>query len=117
MAEYAGEDEPANGVHAAADKVESSSSSVAARLGLRRRALHAALYRMIATVLFPDHASRASGEPLARRIKISLADDGPVLREASRQSGRRVLIWARQGSPLRARSLVVSVCCCCLFRV
>ncbi|KAI6670649.1 hypothetical protein NL676_005534 [Syzygium grande] len=111
MAEYTGEDEPANGVHAAADKVE------VVELERRRRearppapapALHAALYRMIATVLFPDHASRASGEPLVRRIKISLADDGPVLREASRQSGRRVLIWARQGSPLRAL-LVVSI--------
>lgn len=110
MAESAGESDRYNGVHGeAADKVGIEFE--------RRRegrppppapALHAVLYRMISTVLLPDPNSRASGEPLVRRIKISLADDGPVLREASRQTGRHIFVWTRRGSPLRAL-LVLSI--------
>ncbi|XP_030536790.1 uncharacterized protein LOC115745405 [Rhodamnia argentea] len=114
MAESAGESERSNGVHGeAADKVEVEVEFERRRDGRAPPpppppALHAVLYRMISTVLFPDFTSRASGERLARRIKISLADDWPVLREASWQTGRHILHWTRRGSPLRAL-LVVSI--------
>ncbi|KAM5558100.1 hypothetical protein ABKV19_020040 [Rosa sericea] len=61
--------------------------------------------RAIGAILFPDPNS---GAPLFHRIKTSLAENGPLFREASRNTGRSVLIWTRQGSPLRAL-LVISV--------
>ncbi|KAL3719565.1 hypothetical protein ACJRO7_004522 [Eucalyptus globulus] len=111
--EYAGDGEPANGVPAreaaAAAKVEVEFEPPRhARPRASAPVLHAVLYRMVSTVLFPDHTSKASGEPLVRRVKISLADDVPLLPEASRETGRRILRWTRRGSHLRAL-LVVSI--------
>ncbi|KAI4367080.1 hypothetical protein MLD38_022858 [Melastoma candidum] len=70
--------------------------------------LHSLLYRMLATVLFPDFTSPAAGKPLTKRIKISLSDNLPHLRVASRNSAHCLLCWTRRGSPLRAL-LVISV--------
>lgn len=70
--------------------------------------LHGVVYALIATILFPDHTSPAAGESLLRRAKISFSHNGPLLPQASRNSGRHLLHWTRQGSPLRAL-LVISV--------
>ncbi|KAK3012939.1 hypothetical protein RJ639_009573 [Escallonia herrerae] len=67
--------------------------------------LYALLNRLIASMFFPGPESSA---PLAQRIRASLSENVPLLREASRNTGRDVLLWTRRGSPLRAL-LVVSV--------
>ncbi|KAK4745145.1 hypothetical protein SAY87_011457 [Trapa incisa] len=70
--------------------------------------LHGVLYALIATILFPDYTSSASGESLLQRAKISFSDNVPLLPQASRNTGRHLLHWTRRGSPLRAL-LVISV--------
>ncbi|GER47060.1 mucolipin-1 [Striga asiatica] len=67
--------------------------------------LFTVLNSLIAAVFFPDPNSPT---PLLQRIKSSISENVPLLREASRNTGRRVLDWARRGSPFRAL-LVVSV--------
>ncbi|GFQ06899.1 hypothetical protein PHJA_002833900 [Phtheirospermum japonicum] len=67
--------------------------------------LYTILNRLIAAVFFPDPDSNV---PLLQRIKSSLSVNVPLLREASRNTGRHVIIWTRGGSPFRA-ILVVSV--------
>lgn len=76
----------------------------------RRREKEETLYgvfrRLITEIFFPDgERGRAS---LLHRIKASVADNGPLLREASGNTGRKVLLWTRRGSPMRAL-LVISV--------
>ncbi|KAI3462203.1 hypothetical protein Pfo_018866 [Paulownia fortunei] len=73
--------------------------------GTQELTLYTILNRLIAAVFFPDPDSSA---PLLQRIKSSLSVNIPLLREASRNTGRHVLIWTRRGSPFRAL-LVVSV--------
>lgn len=67
--------------------------------------LYTIFNRLIAAVFYPDPESSA---PLLQRIKSSLSVNIPLLHEASRNTGRHVIIWARRGSPLRVL-LVVSV--------
>ncbi|KAL8550108.1 hypothetical protein ACS0TY_008800 [Phlomoides rotata] len=67
--------------------------------------LYTIFSRFIDAVFFPDPVSIA---PLRQRIKSSLSDNIPLLREASTNTGRRVLIWVRRGTPFRAL-LVASV--------
>ncbi|XP_050374378.1 uncharacterized protein LOC126791920 [Argentina anserina] len=62
--------------------------------------------RLLCAILFPGPDD--SGAPLFRRIKTSVAENAPRFREASRNTGRSVLVWTRQGSPLRPL-LVISV--------
>lgn len=60
-------------------------------------------------ILFPpkdsEHELKTS---LVQRIKTTASQNWPLLPEASRNTGRRVLVWTRQGTPLRSL-LVVSV--------
>lgn len=66
--------------------------------------LYSVIRRLISEILFPD----TSDSPLLQRIKTSVAENGPLLPEASRNTGNNVLLWTRRGSPLRAL-LVISV--------
>lgn len=70
--------------------------------------LYGVLHRMIASIFFPDHNSATASTPMLHRIKITFSENAPFLREASRNTGRNVLRWTRNGSPLRAL-LVISV--------
>ncbi|KAL3613379.1 hypothetical protein CASFOL_042792 [Castilleja foliolosa] len=63
------------------------------------------LNRLIAAIFFSDPDSKV---PLLQRIKSSLSVNVPLLRKASRNTGRHVLIWTRGGGPFRP-IFVVSV--------
>ncbi|KAL6993274.1 hypothetical protein U1Q18_011389 [Sarracenia purpurea var. burkii] len=60
---------------------------------------------LVADIFFPDPDRPTS---VIHRIKASLLDNAPLFREASRNTGRDVLLWTRRGGPFRAL-LVVSV--------
>ena len=51
--------------------------------------LYLVLRRLVAAVFSPDPASSA---PLLRRVKISVTDNVPLLRQASRNSARNVML-------------------------
>ncbi|OIV95709.1 hypothetical protein TanjilG_01503 [Lupinus angustifolius] len=63
------------------------------------------LNRFASAVLFPEPENSGS---LINRFKISIAENAPLLPEASRNSARDVLLWTHRGSPLRA-IFVISV--------
>ncbi|KAL1536854.1 hypothetical protein AAHA92_29435 [Salvia divinorum] len=63
------------------------------------------LNRLIAAIFFPSPNSSA---PLLQRIKTAIAENIPLLRDASKNTAARALQWTRRGSPLRAL-FVVSV--------
>jgi hypothetical protein len=63
------------------------------------------LNRLVSAILFPEPAGDNS---LLHRIKNSIADNAPLLPEASKNSANDVIRWTRRGSPLRAL-LVISV--------
>ena len=67
--------------------------------------LYHVLHRLMAAIFFPDPTSSA---PLLRRVKISVADNVPLLRQASKNTARNVMHWTRRGSALRAL-LAISV--------
>lgn len=83
---------------------------VARKKGLRSEdpSLPAVLQRTISTIFFPDPSSSAAATPLLSRVKTAVKENTPALKEASRNSGRKVIQWTRRGSPLRAL-LVISV--------
>ncbi|CAH2072601.1 unnamed protein product [Thlaspi arvense] len=64
----------------------------------------------IGSILFPDSRTgdASSSSSLLQRIRNSVAENGPKLREASRKTSRDILQWTREGSPLRAL-LVITV--------
>nr|DAD32334.1 TPA_asm: hypothetical protein HUJ06_011185 [Nelumbo nucifera] len=68
--------------------------------------LYGVLHRLLADIFFPGSSAPAS---LLERTRASFRDNGPLLREASRNSSRNLLLWTRQGSPLCAL-LVIPVC-------
>ena len=71
--------------------------------------LYSLLWITIGSVLFPDPKTRdASSSSLLQRIRNSLSENGPKLREASWKTSRDILQWTRRGSPLRAL-LVITV--------
>ncbi|KAL7223567.1 hypothetical protein ACSBR1_025093 [Camellia fascicularis] len=70
--------------------------------------LDGVLRRVGAEIFFPNPDSAYGSSPVIHRIKASLSENVPLLRQASRNTGRDVLLWARRGTPLRAL-LVVSV--------
>ena len=70
--------------------------------------LYGVLRRMVTAIFFPDPGSGFGSTHLLRRIKGSLAENIPLLRDASKNTGRDLLLWTRRGTPLRAL-LVVSV--------
>ncbi|KAM1017754.1 hypothetical protein ACFX13_048022 [Malus domestica] len=74
----------------------------------REETLYGIFHHLIVEILFPGSTSAGGAAPLFQRIKTSLAKNGPLLHEASRNSGRNVFLWTRRGSPLRAL-LVISV--------
>ncbi|KAJ0243644.1 hypothetical protein HA466_0196710 [Hirschfeldia incana] len=59
---------------------------------------------MIGSILFQT----GSSSPLLQRIRNTVSENGPKLREASRNTSREILQWTRQGSPLRAL-LVITI--------
>ncbi|MED6113410.1 hypothetical protein PIB30_070524 [Stylosanthes scabra] len=61
--------------------------------------LYQVLSRLAYAILFPEPSTSDS---LLKRIKISVAQNAPLLPEASRRSARDLLLWTRQGSPFRA---------------
>ncbi|GKV00240.1 hypothetical protein SLEP1_g12969 [Rubroshorea leprosula] len=69
---------------------------------------YAVLHRLLSIIFFPDPNSPAASTPLFRRIKLSVSENKHQLREASKNTGRSVLLWTRRGSCLRAL-LVISV--------
>ncbi|KAL6001301.1 hypothetical protein ACLOJK_007034 [Asimina triloba] len=69
--------------------------------------LYAVLNRIFAAVFFPDPT--AASLPLVKRLRRAIADHGPSLKEASRNSTRKLLLWTRRGGPLRA-IFVISTC-------
>nr|VDC78893.1 unnamed protein product [Brassica rapa] len=71
--------------------------------------LYSLLWITIGSVLFPDPKTRdASSSSLLQRIRNSLSENGPKLREASWKTSRDILQWTRRGSPLRAL-LVITI--------
>ena len=64
---------------------------------------------MIGSILFPD--SKTYSSSLLQRIRNSVSENGPKLREASHKTSHEILQWTRQGSPLRAL-LVITVSRC-----
>ncbi|KAK4262426.1 hypothetical protein QN277_027986 [Acacia crassicarpa] len=70
-----------------------------------RETLYGVLHRLITSIIFPEPDNAA---PMLNRIKISVSQNVPLIPEASRNTGRDVLLWTRRGSPLRAL-LVIAV--------
>uniref|UniRef100_A0A2P2JLZ5 Uncharacterized protein n=1 Tax=Rhizophora mucronata TaxID=61149 RepID=A0A2P2JLZ5_RHIMU len=69
-----------------------------------RETLQGVVHRTMTTIFFPE----AGGSPFVQRIKASLSENAPLLKEASANTGRELLIWTRRGSPFRAL-FVISV--------
>lgn len=67
--------------------------------------LRVILNRIAGAVFFPDPDTPG---PLLHRLKVSLSQNIPLLREASQNTARNIYTWTRQGSPFRAL-LVASV--------
>ena len=70
--------------------------------------LYGVFRRVVAEIFFPDQGSGYGSSALLHRIKGSLAENVPLLRDALKNTGRDLLLWTRRGTPLRAL-LVVSV--------
>ncbi|KAF5737896.1 hypothetical protein HS088_TW13G00787 [Tripterygium wilfordii] len=70
--------------------------------------LDGVLHRLFTMIFHPDTDSSDAAATFRQRIKNSLSENGPLLREATTNTGRTVLLWTRGGSPLRAL-LVISV--------
>ncbi|KAL2551288.1 hypothetical protein Fot_04907 [Forsythia ovata] len=70
--------------------------------------LYTIFNNLINAIFLRSPNSRYASAPLLQRIKTSLSENIPLLRDASRNTGRHVLLWARGGSSLRLL-LVVSV--------
>ncbi|EXB86780.1 hypothetical protein L484_007805 [Morus notabilis] len=90
--------------------MEENSNDTGANRAHRRddETLNGVVHRLISEILFPDASGDTAGAPLLQRIKTSVAENGPLLPEASRNTASNVLLWTRRGSPLRAL-LVISV--------
>ncbi|KAG2300367.1 hypothetical protein Bca4012_011955 [Brassica carinata] len=72
-----------------------------------RESLYSLVWIMIGSILFPD-SKTGDASSLLQRIRNSVSENGPKLREASRKTSREILHWTRQGSSLRAM-LVITV--------
>jgi len=70
--------------------------------------LYSLIFLTIGSILFPDSNSRDASSSLLQRIRNSVAENGPKLRDASRKTSSEILLWTRKGSPLRAL-LVISI--------
>ncbi|KAB1211352.1 hypothetical protein CJ030_MR6G021458 [Morella rubra] len=92
------------------DETECQNSDDTGRGTHHRRKEEESLYGVLrgltSAIFFPDEEHGRA--PLLHRIKASVAENAPRLREASGNTGRHVFNWTRRGSPLRAL-LVISV--------
>ncbi|XP_068663510.1 uncharacterized protein [Aristolochia californica] len=70
--------------------------------------LYRALRRLVSEIIFSDPDASGSSSSIVRRIKTSVNRNATSVREGSRNSTRKLLLWTRRGSPLRAL-LVISV--------
>ena len=70
--------------------------------------LYVVVSSLLSSIFFPDPNSSLASLSLLHRVRVSLRDHLPRLRDASRNSGSKVLSWARRGSFLRLL-LVISV--------
>ncbi|GMH26823.1 hypothetical protein Nepgr_028666 [Nepenthes gracilis] len=70
--------------------------------------LYGVVKGLLWSIFCTDPSSGLAGTSLFHRAKTSLRRDLPLLRDASRTTGLRILRWTRQGSSLRAL-LVISV--------
>ncbi|XP_027336260.1 uncharacterized protein LOC113850093 isoform X2 [Abrus precatorius] len=99
----AAEKSNANGVYV--EEEEEEEEKLKQNKGTVKETLPEVLNRIASSILFPEPADAGS---LLRRIKVSVADNAPLIPEASRNSASNVLLWTRRGSPFRAL-LVISV--------
>ncbi|KAL5568721.1 hypothetical protein UlMin_025296 [Ulmus minor] len=74
----------------------------------QKETLYGVLHHLIAEILSPHSGSGGASTPLLHRIKASVAENAPLLPEASINSATNICLWTRRGSPLRAL-LVISV--------
>ncbi|XP_068658915.1 uncharacterized protein [Aristolochia californica] len=70
--------------------------------------LYGALRRLVSKIIFPDPNAAGSSSSIFQRIKTSVNENGSYVREGSRNSTRKLLLWTRRGRPLRPL-LVISV--------
>ncbi|CAI9767050.1 unnamed protein product [Fraxinus pennsylvanica] len=70
--------------------------------------LYIVFNNLINAIFFRRPNSSYASAPLLHRIKGSVSENIPLLPDASRNTGRHVLSWARRGSPFRLL-LVISV--------
>ncbi|CAH8364703.1 unnamed protein product [Eruca vesicaria subsp. sativa] len=80
--------------------------------------LYSLLWITIGSILFPDPKTRdaSSSSSLLQRVRNSVSENGPKLREASRKTAHEILQWTRRGSPFRAL-LVITMGTIVLFTV
>ncbi|KAL4196070.1 hypothetical protein AMTRI_Chr04g244210 [Amborella trichopoda] len=67
--------------------------------------LYRVLHHIMGQIIFPDPKSQA---PLFRRIKRTLVENGPSLKEGTVNSYQKLLFWTKKGGPWRGL-LVISV--------
>lgn len=110
MAEVDGSTEQPNGVSVeVVGEDEDSNKSKRIPTQEEQLTLYVVFHRLITEIFFPNPNTSYESNTLLHRIKTSVSKNLPLLRKASRNTGRDVLLWTRRGSPLRAL-LVVSVC-------
>ncbi|XP_071913754.1 uncharacterized protein [Coffea arabica] len=99
--------ESSNGVHAEVSGDGEDKKDFFTKRTFRQEeetTLYTVFNRLIAAMFFPSSASA----PLLRRTKAALSENVPLLRLATKNTARHVLLWTCRGSPLQAL-LVVSV--------
>lgn len=72
------------------------------------KSLYSLICLTIGSILFPDSKTGDASSSFLERMKNSVAENGPKLREASARTGHEILLWTRKGSSLRAL-LVITV--------
>ncbi|TKY47371.1 hypothetical protein E2542_SST29431 [Spatholobus suberectus] len=97
--------EKANGSGVYVEEEDEEEVKLKQRKGRVKETLPEVLNRIASAILFPEPSEDGS---LLRRIKVSVADNAPLLPEASRNSARDVILWTRRGTPFRAL-FVISV--------
>ncbi|CAH8271297.1 unnamed protein product [Arabidopsis lyrata] len=66
------------------------------------KSLYSLICLTIGSILFPDSKTGDASSSFLERVRNSVAENGPKLREASERTGREILLWTRRGSSLRA---------------
>nr|AAK62462.1 Unknown protein [Arabidopsis thaliana]AAM13246.1 unknown protein [Arabidopsis thaliana] len=65
------------------------------------KSLYSLICLTIGSIMFPD-SKTGDASSFLERVRNSVAENGPKLREASERTGREILLWTRRGSSLRA---------------